>query len=80
MTRGRASPGVARTAALRVDSGENTSFKSLRYRAMNARYCPVHKRRPLGIGLRRVCFRNGIARRVETQNKSYGRTCFSRAS
>jgi len=31
MTRGRASPGAARKAASRVDSGENRSFKSLRY-------------------------------------------------
>src|SRR5437870_12734397 len=31
MTRGRASPGAARKAASRVDSGEYRSFKSLRY-------------------------------------------------
>src|SRR5437870_7446361 len=62
MTRGRASPGTARKAASRVDSGENRFFKSLRYRAMNARYCPVIKRRPRWHWFRsdRVNFRNEI--------------------
>src|SRR5713101_4208616 len=51
MTRDRASPGVARKAASRVDSGENRFFKSLRYQAMNAHWCIVTERTSIDVAL-----------------------------